>query len=167
MGVKRTKMEMELVYADVEDHLIRVGIEGNVIQRLIIKYGVSHKQAREWIREVYARYRKAEAENPNFRENRRNLMRSRIEVIHSMAINKQVTLRGADGKPVMDPKDPSRPVRVPAPDLKNALDACKQLRDLDGLDAPIKVETKNETTGELSLTTDDRDLLEKALKGLA
>lgn len=162
---KRTKMEMELVYADVEDHLIRLASEGGVIQRLIAKYGVSHKQVREWISEVYARYRKAQEDNPQIREDRRNLMRARIETIHSMAVNKQITLRNPDGKPVMDPVR-NTPVRVPSPDLKNALDACKQLRELDGLDMPVKVDVKTEGKNELALNGADRDILEKALKGL-
>lgn len=163
---RRTRLEMETIFADVEDHLVRLP-EGRVKAQLVAKYKVHPATVGKWIKEVYARF-KASAVPDEARENRRNLMRLRLETIQSMALNKSVVLRNPDGKPVMDPKDPSKPVRVAAPDLKNALDACKQLRDLDGLDEPIKVETTNngKTTTTLVLADDDRKALENALKGL-
>lgn len=164
---KRTRLEMEAIYADVEDHLVRLP-EGRVKAQLIGKYKVHPSTVGKWIREVYARF-KASSKPDEIREDRRNLMRLRLETIQSMAVNKSVVLRTPDGKPVMDPKDATKPMRIAAPDLKNALDACKQLRDLDGLDAPIKVEstTNSTTTTTFVLGAEDRKALENGLKGLA
>lgn len=165
---RRTRLEMEVIYADVEDHLVRLP-EGRVKGVLVSKYQVHPSTVGKWIREVFARMRKAgQVDAADVREDRRNLMRLRLETAHSMAVNKSVIVRDPNGKPLPDPKDPAKPMRVAAPDLKNALDACKQLRDLDGLDEPIRVETttNGKTTTTVVLADDDRKALEAALKGL-
>lgn len=167
--IKRTKLEMEAVYADVEEHVIRLRQEGRVKAALVAKYKVDPSTVGKWIRAVYTRF-KASAPESELRENRRNMMRATLDTIASMALNKSVTLRDVNGKPVMDTSStPPRPIKVAAPDLKNALDACKQLRDLDGLDEPIKVETttNGKTTTTLVLGEEDRKALEAGLRGLA
>lgn len=167
-GGRRTRLEMEVIYADVEDHLVRLP-EGRVKGTLVSKYQVHPSTVGKWIKEVFARHRKAAAgDAAEVRENRRNLMRLRLETMHSMALNKSIIVRDPNGKPIPDAKDPTKPMRIAAPDLKNGLDACKQLRDLDGLDEPIKVEqtNTNNTTTTHKLDDDDRKALENALKGL-
>lgn len=165
---RRTRLEMEVIYTDVEDHLVRLP-EARVKGQLIAKYGVNQSTVGKWIKEVFARHRKAaEGDADDVRENRRNLMRLRLETLHSMAVNKSVIVRTPDGKPIPDAKDPSKPMRIAAPDLKNAGDMCKQLRELDGLDVAVKIETttNGKTTTTLVLGDDDRKALENALKGL-
>lgn len=165
---RRTRLEMEAIYTDVEDHLVRLP-EARVKGQLIAKYKVHPSTVGKWIKEVFARHRKAaEGDAVEVRENRRNLMRLRLETIQSMAVNKSVIVRDPNGKPIPDPKDATKPMRVAAPDLKNALDACKQLRDLDGLDEAIKIETTSngKTTTTLILGDEDRKALENALKGM-
>lgn len=165
---RRTRLEMEVIYADVEDHLVRLP-QARVKGVLVSKYQVDPSTVGKWVREVFARMRKAgKVDAADIREDRRNLMRLRLETAHSMAVNKSIIVRDANGKPIPDPKDATKPMRVAAPDLKNALDACKQLRDLDGLDEPIKVEqtNTNNTTTTHKLDDEDRKALENALKGL-
>jgi len=165
---RRTRLEMEVIYADVEDHLVRLP-EGRVKGQLITKYKVHPSTVGKWIKEVFARMRKAsEGDAIEVRENRRNLMRLRLETAHSMALNKSVLVRDPNGKPIPDPKDPSKPMRIAAPDLKNGLDACKQLRELDGLDMPVKVETTTTgaTTTTHKLDEDSRKALERGLLGM-
>jgi hypothetical protein len=164
-ATKRTKLEMEAVYADVEDHLVRLRQEGRVKHALVQKYQVNPHTVGRWIKEVFARYRATVT--PEDRENRRHLMRATLDTIASMALNKTVTVRDANGKPVID-QATGKPFKVAAPDLKNALDACKQLRDLDGLDEPIKVETtqNGKTTTTVLFGEDDRKALRDALRGM-
>lgn len=165
-ATKRTRLELEEVYADVEEHLIRLRQEGRVKAALVKKYKVHPATAGKWIREVFARYKASSKMSPEVREDRRNLMRATLDTVASMAFNKSVTLRNPDGRPVIDAT--GKPVKVAAPDLKNVLDACKQLRELDALDEPIKIETTNNgaTTTTLVIADDARKALEKALKGL-
>jgi hypothetical protein len=162
---RRTKLEMEIIYTDVEEHVIRLRQIGRIKGALIAKYKVDQSTAAKWVREVYYRF-KASAPDNELREDRRNMMRATLDTIASMALNKSVTLRNPDGSPVLD--SAGKVIKVAAPDLKNALDACKQLRDLDGLDAPIRVETttNGQTTTTLVLGDEERKALEKALRGL-
>lgn len=163
---RRTRLEMEVIYADVEDHMVRLP-EGRVVGTLTTKYQVDPSTVRKWVREVFARMKKAgKVDSEELRQDRRNLMRLRLDTMHSMAINKSILVRDMNGKPVMDAA--GKPMRIAAPDLKNGLDACKQLRDLDGLDEPVKTESKNTNTNvnESKLNDDDRKALENALKGL-
>lgn len=160
---RRTKLEMEAIYADVEEHMIRLRHEGRVVAQLAAKYNVTRHTVGRWVKEVFARLRAKEA--PDDREDRRNMMRGTLDTIASMALNKTTVLRDASGSPMLDGSN--KPIRVPAPDLKNALDACKQLRDLDGLDAPIKISKTVEgtTTTTVVLGDEDRAALEAALRG--
>ncbi len=166
---RRTRLEMEVIYADVEDHMVRLP-EGRVKGQLVTKYQVDPSTVSKWMREVLARMRKAgKVDAEELRENRRNLMRLRLETAHSMAVNKSVIVRDPTGKPIIDPAT-KKPMRTAAPDLKNGLDALKQLRDLDGLDEPKRTinenTNENKNTTEHKLNDDDRKALEAALKGL-
>jgi hypothetical protein len=167
MNTKRTKLELEEVYADVEEHLIRLRQEGRVKAALVKKYQVHPATAGKWIAEVFARFKASSKNSPEVREARRDLMRATLDTVASMAFNKSVTMRHPDGRPMLDAN--GKPIKTGAPDLRSVLDACKQLRELDALDEPIKIETTNNgtTTTTLVIAEDARKSLEKALKGLA
>lgn len=166
MAVKRTKLEMEAVYDDVMDHMIRLRVDDRVKPTLVKKYNVHPQTVSKWMAEVRARLRASAKDSDH--EDKRNLMRATLNTLLSMAINKSVVVRNPDGKPVIDTQT-QKPVKVAAPDLKEALNACKQLRDLDALDMPVQVQTtiNGETKTTLILGDVERTHLEKALRGLA
>lgn len=160
---RRTKLEMEAVYADVEEHMIRLRHDARVTSALVKKYQVHPHTVGKWTREVLARLRAKQA--PTDHEDRRNLMRASLDTVASMALNKMVTLRDPTGKPMLDGNQ--APIKVGAPDLKHALIAFAKLMELDGLAVPAQVVTTHAggTTTHVVLGADERLAVEAALRG--
>lgn len=169
-GVRRTKLELEAVYADVEEYLVRVRSYAKVKRALADKYDVTPKHVTEWIKVVHERWR-ADAKDED-RETKRDGMRATLNEIVSLAMNRTEIVRDGDGKPVIDPKT-NQPMRRARPDLQRALHATHQLRALDGLDMPTKVALQGPTggpvehkvTGALITPSESRALI-NVLKGL-
>lgn len=160
---RRTKLEMEALYADVEEHMIRLRHDARVTAALVKKYAVHPHTVGKWCKEVLARLRAKAA--PTDHDDRRNLMRASLDTVASMALNKVVTLRDASGKPMLDPN--GAPMKVTAPDLKHALIAFAKLMELDGLAVPAQVVTTHAggTTTHVTLGADERLAVEAALRG--
>jgi hypothetical protein len=169
-GVRRTKLEMEAVYADTEEYLVRIRSHTKVKRALADKYDVRPDTVKSWIAEVHKRWRAAASTED--RDARRDAMRVTLNELLSMAMNRTELVRDADGKVVIDPTT-NQPARRTRPDVQRALHATHQLRALDGLDSPTKVALSgpdggpipHKITGSL-ITPSESKALVNALKGL-
>ncbi len=155
-----TKLEYESRIADTEEHIVRLRSSPRIIRVMAAKYRVDPKSVANWIREVYDRWA-AEATEVN-REARRNEMRATLNTVVSMALNKSTVLKDINGNPMIDAVT-QKPITRALPDIKSVLDATKQLRALDGLDAPVRVDARLD--GDSSLKLDGSSLI-NALKGI-
>jgi hypothetical protein len=168
-GVKRTKLELEAVYADVEEYLVRVRSHAKIKRAIATKYDVTPKHVSGWIKVVHDRWR-AQAGDEN-RDTKRDGMRATLNELLSMAMNRTDVVRGPDGKIVYEAN--GEPKRRARPDIQRALHATHQLRALDGLDAPTKVNLSgpdggpipHKVTGNL-VTPSERNAIANLLKGL-
>lgn len=170
-GGRRSKLEMEAVYADVEEYLVRVRSHTKIKRALAEKYDVKPRQVSTWIAEVHARWR-AQAGGED-RDLKRDAMRVVLNELLSLAMNRTEIVRDKDGKVVVDPAT-GQPARRARPDVQRALHATHQLRALDGLDSPTKVALTNpngdgpaqvKITGNL-VTKSEHAAIANLLKGL-
>lgn len=166
---RRTRLEMETIYLDVMDHIVRLRADERITATLAKKYDVSPATAKNWVSEVYARHR-AKADATGAHEQRRDLMRATLDTVVSMAFNKTTVLRKPDGTPMID-ANTQAPIRIGSPDLGIVLQASARLCALDGLDRPREVKLSGKVDGaqttQHTFSADDRSLLEAALRGPA
>lgn len=175
--IRHNKLELEAIYGDVAEYLVRLRSHHKVKQMLAVKYNVKPDSVTRWIQEVHARWRAEAPDDPEARENKRAFMRATLNEIAALAMNRQLPLRGEDGKVVRDANGKVT-MRV-VPDLQHALHAAAQLRAMDGLDAPVKVNANVKHTGKVDgevevkgsvehkglITEDERRALEGLIKG--
>jgi hypothetical protein len=140
----RTALELEQLYVDIEQMVITLRPNERLTAVVAAKHKISLRTARLRICEVHARWRAAASTED--REHKRDLMRRTLDEIVSQSFA--------------------------AGDLRAALEACKQLRALDGLDEAINTPTgaisiSGASVVAASLSNDERRSLELALKGLS
>lgn len=135
---RTSKAEYEIRLIETESLMLRIVAPAKVKAMLSKKFKVTENTVVSWMGVVRKRWAEdvaaQSARMPELRQERRNQMRAMLYDIVSQANSKSVIIRGKDGAPLLDKA--GKPVREARPDIRAALEAMKQLRDLDALDQP-------------------------------
>lgn len=111
-----------------------------VLREVSQHFGVNERTVVGWMRKVREQ-RRAEASDVD-REVARDQLRADYNAVVSMALNRTEVVKDKDGGPMLDSS--GRPMVRAKPDLGHALQALRELANLDGLPEPVKHEHKVE-----------------------
>lgn len=141
---------VERCIAETEDAMLKLRSPHRVHEYIGRKWKIEKRQVQRYMEKVRAKWREqaARTPTPELREQRRDYMRATLDhMIHDSLMRTEV-VKDADGNPLLDDREfladgsrnPNykRPVTRPAPDRRAALYALRLLKDLDGLDEPVK-----------------------------
>lgn len=136
---KTSKVEHEMRLLETEQLMIRVVNPAQIRYSLVKKHGVQEATVDTWMSTVRKRWEKdvaaRSAAMPEVREERRLQMRQMLYDAIAQANARRKVVRDRGGKVMLDPQT-GEPITKPDPDLKSALTAMNQLRELDALDMP-------------------------------
>ena len=125
----------------VEDQLSRKISTRMVIGGMKKRFGAAPRTAKRYVHDVRKRWREEGTSEVrgDIRRQRRDSVRASIEYAVALAFSKTETVEDAQGNPILDPRT-GHPLQKSNPDLQRALMGLRHLMDLDGLQAPARVQ---------------------------